>query len=263
DTLAVEVDSFHLQVSKTMDFADTLYSKRLYGTDHEYTLNTALDYDSTYYWRVVTYDSLSIFIESSDVYSFTVQGIPPAQPKNISPASATIDAGLNPTLTWSAVPDADNYHVQVSIYQNFSDSSFVATVPAPSTSVNVNVPLEAYTVYYWRVAASNQNGLGEWSLFWNFTTLYTGLHLPQGDFGAAAFPNPAQSNMTLSFMGEGAEGSVKLFDMQGKEVARLAEGFFAEEQQQVDINREGLEAGMYMLRLEQNGRYQTLKVVFE
>ncbi len=263
DTLAVEVDSFKLQLSKTLDFADTLLTANLLGDQNTYTMVNALDFDSTYYWRVITFDSLSFYIETSAVFSFTVQGVPPGRPTNVSPASASLDIAQNPTLTWTTLADADQYHVQISNYTNFSDTAFYAIVNAPSTSINVNVKLLPYHVYFWRVAGANANGLGEWSNFWNFTTLVTSLNGPQANFSMNAYPNPAANAMLLNFEGTGSEGRVSLYDLQGKEVAVVYSGIVEAGNNTLEINRNGLPSGMYMLRVVQNGQAQTLKVVFE
>lgn len=263
DTLAVEVDSFELQVSKSMNFADTVARAILQGDQTTFTLTNPLDYDSMYYWRVITFDSLAFYQEVSAVFSFTAQGVPPGRPVNVAPTSASIDIAIKPTLTWSTVPDADEYHVQVSTYTNFSDSVFYAVVNAPTTSVNVNVKLLPYTVYYWQVAGSNVNGLGEWSNFWNFTTLVTSLNGPNANFSLNAYPNPSTQKMVVSFEGAGTDGRVSLYDLQGKEIAVLLNGTIEAGNQSLEINRNGLSAGIYMLRVVQNGQAQTLKVIFE
>jgi|GEM_PF-2126053 len=262
DTTAVEVDSFGLQLSKTMNFSDTLLSTFLLGSQTTYTLTNSLDFDSTYYWRVISFDSLNFYQESSVIFSFTVQGVPPGQPNNVSPASASVDVSINPKLTWTSVVDADQYHVQVSTFVNFSDTVFYAVVNTPSTNVTVNVKLLSYKVYYWRVAGSNINGLGEWSNFWNFTTLVTGLNGPHANFSLNAYPNPSSDKMLVSFKGAGSNARVSLYDLQGKEVALVLDGPIEAGNQRLEINRNGLPAGIYMLRVEQNGQAQTLKVVF-
>jgi len=263
DTVAVEVDSFELQLSKTMDFADTLLQAMLQGSQTTYTVINTLDFVSTYYWRVISHDSFTFYQETSSVFMFTVQGVPPGKPTNVSPTSASLDVSINPTLTWSTVADADQYHVQVSTYSNFSDTAFYGIVNAPTTTVNVNVKLLPYKVYYWRVAGSNANGLGEWSNFWNFTTLVTSINGPQANFSLNAYPNPGTDKMLVSFEGAGVDGRVSLYDLQGKEVAVLLNGTIDAGNQSLEINRNGLPAGMYMLRVEQNGQAQTLKVIFE
>lgn len=263
DTLAVVVDSFELQISKNTNFSDTMLRWFLPGTQFTYTLSSSLDYDSTYYWRVISFDTVPMIIETSDVFAFTVVGPPPGQPTNFSPASASLDVSVKPTLTWSGVIDADEYHIQISTFTNFSDTAFYGIVNAPGTSVNVSVKLESYKVYYWRVVASNQNGKGEWSNYWNFTTLVTGLHKPEANFSMNCFPNPTNSGLTLSFEGIGTASSITMLDMQGKVVQVVLNETLTAGNHQVAIKRMGLPAGMYFIQLQQNGQTQTKKVVFK
>lgn len=263
DTTETPVDSLELQVSTAMDFSDTVVSAILVGTDTTYTLSDTLDLDSTYYWRVISFDSALFFVVTSDVFSFTVIGPPPGQPVNVSPMSASLDVSVFPTLTWSSVPLADEYHIHLSTYVNFSDSIYYGVVADPTVTVTVNVKLESYKVYYWRVGAKNINGLGEWSNFWNFTTLVTSLNTPQANFGMVAYPNPVQDKLILNYEGQGTQSRIRILDAQGKEVQLVMDEFVANGNQTVEISRDGLAAGLYFVKLEQNGMAQTLKVVFE
>jgi hypothetical protein len=263
DSLTVQVDSLELQVSKKMNFADTAISVILAGTDTTYTLSSPLELDSTYYWRVISYDSALFYVETSNVFSFKVIGSLPGRPTNVSPMAASTDVSIFPTLTWTSAAYADQYHIHISTYDNFSDSAYYGVVAAPTTTVNVNVKLESYKVYYWRVAAKNVNGMGQWSNFWNFTTLVTSLNTPQANFGLNVYPNPAQNNLIVNFEGEGAHSRITVLDAQGKEVQCVLEGNVSGGMQQIEVSRNGLPAGLYFVKLEQNGKTQTLKVIFE
>lgn len=263
DTTGTPVDSLELQVSTAMDFSDTVVRSILAGTDTTYTLTDTLDLDSTYYWRVISFDSALFYVETSDAFSFKVIGPLPGRPTNVSPMSASLDVWIFPTLSWTSVADADEYHIQISTYDNFSDSAYYGVVAAPTVSVNVNVKLESYKVYFWRVAAKNINGQGEWSNFWNFTTLVTGLNTPQANFGMVAYPNPVQEKLILNYEGQGNRSRISILDAQGKEVQLVKDEIVANGNQTVEISRNGLAAGLYFVKVEQNGMAQTLKVVFE
>ncbi len=263
DTTGLTVDSLAVELSKSMTFDDTLHRAVLPDTAVEYSIPSGvLEYDSMYYWRVISYWSTDS-MESSDVFSFTAIGIPPGQPTNMSPTSSSLDQSLMPTLTWNAVADADNYRVHVATFNNFSDTAFHAFVNAPTTSVTVNVRLESYTVYYWRVAAENQNGLGEWSNFWNFTTLVSGLRGAQPTLMLSAYPNPADEMVSLRFENKGTGNTVvRLLDVTGKEVQVLYDANPGPGNHDLVIERGNRKAGVYLLRVEENGLAHTLRVVF-
>lgn len=263
DSLTVQVDSLELQVSKTMAFDDTAISVILAGTDTTYTLTSPLQLDSTYYWRVISFDSALFYVETSTVFNFKVVGPVPGRPTNVSPLSSSTDISIFPALSWTSVPLTDEYHIQISTYDNFSDSAYYGVVAAPTVTVNVNIKLESYRVYYWRVAAKNINGMGQWSNFWNFTTLVTSVHTPQANFGLTSYPNPAQNNLILNFEGSGSHSRIALLDVQGKEVQLVLDETLAGGMQQVEVSRNGLPSGLYFVKLEQNGMTQTIKVIFE
>lgn len=262
DTLDVSVDSFTLQVSATNTFDAVVYRESFPDTVYSHTMTMTLEYDSLYYWRVMTYDSLGLKVDSSDIFSFTTIGPPPPAPNNLSPMSASIDVDLYPTLTWSSVPVAANYRVQVATLDNFSDIVVDTIVAAGTTSVNINIRLNSYTVYYWRVAAENTGGLSAWSNFWNFTTLVSSVRDVEGNFSLNAYPNPSTDKVLVSFETSVAgEGQLSLVDLNGKEVRMIARGMLEAGNHEYTIDRTGLSSGVYFVKLVHDGYAQTLKLV--
>jgi len=90
-------------------------------------------------------------------------------PLLVTPANGTVDLTITPILTWSGVPTATSYRVQVSQDSLFSIPSFdtvlsAITVMIPSGKITTN------TKYFWRANATNSVGTGAWSTIWNFTT---------------------------------------------------------------------------------------------
>lgn len=263
DTSGLMVDSLALELSKSASFADTFYRVVLADSITTYTIpGDTLKYDSTYYWRVTSYWATDS-TRWSDVFSFTAIGPPPGQPTNVAPAATALDQSLMPTLSWTAVPGADQYRVHIATFDNFSDTAFHAFVAAPNTSVTVNVRLNSYTVYYWRVAAENINGIGAWSNFWNFTTLVSGLNGAEPQLMLRAYPNPASEIVSLRFENKGTGNTViRLMDVTGKEVEVLYDANPGAGEHDLVIDRKNRPAGVYFLRVEEGGAAQTLRVVF-
>jgi lysyl endopeptidase len=93
-----------------------------------------------------------------------------------TPAAATLTAPANgatavttaPTLTWSAIPGASGYLVQVATDAAFTN--IVATGNVTGTSYTVSPTLQTTTNYFWRVRASNTCGDGAFSAVSSFTT---------------------------------------------------------------------------------------------
>jgi len=89
-------------------------------------------------------------------------------PAQVSPSDNTIGVALSPTLEWHESSRAISYTVQVSQNENF-DPLIVDQSGLTETSFQLSA-LENYTMYYWRVLATNDYGESDWSPVWSFTT---------------------------------------------------------------------------------------------
>lgn len=100
----------------------------------------------------------------------------PAAPNLISPANNSYVANTNPVMTWSTSSGATNYTIQISSTNTFSSIVDSATI----TTTNYTVPNGKLTVgssYYWRVKASSNLGVSNWSSVWMFS-IYNNLLSP-------------------------------------------------------------------------------------
>ena len=131
-----------------------------------------LQLGSNIYWRV----KAIIPSGTSDwslTWRFNVVYNAPAAPILLSPANGSIDQPFLPLFDWNDVATAQTYRIQVSHFSNFSpvllDSS---GIPVSQLQCPIFI-LNTGTQYFWRVNASNTNGLstGPWSSIWNFTTI--------------------------------------------------------------------------------------------
>jgi photosystem II stability/assembly factor-like uncharacterized protein len=94
---------------------------------------------------------------------------PPVTPAPLAPVNGLVDAALSLNLSWSVVPHAATYHVQVS-----TDAGFGTLAFEDSTLLSATVFLEnlsTSTVYHWRVRAKNYGGVSAWSTVRSFTTV--------------------------------------------------------------------------------------------
>ncbi|MFI5236320.1 MAG: FlgD immunoglobulin-like domain containing protein [Ignavibacteriales bacterium] len=160
--------SYHVQVSTDVSFNNLVIN--LSGiTDTHYEINSVTE-STTYFWRVNA-TSLVFTSDWSEVWNFTtaeIQSVPLA-PVLISPPDGTINASLTPVLTWTFVPDADYYQLQVAVDVSFNNIVFNdSTITDESQQVNA---LDEETQYYWRVNARNSSGISNWSSVWDFTTI--------------------------------------------------------------------------------------------
>jgi len=147
------------------------------GTETELTSTSAdisaLDYNTTYYWRVKATNG-GVVSDWSSVYSFTTYQPSLDTPTLAAPSDQSTGVTREPTLTWNEVSRATTYFVEYSTNSDFS-SKTEATVT--TTSKNLS-SLEYSTSYYWRVKAFDGSVYSDWSTASRFTTESLSLSSP-------------------------------------------------------------------------------------
>ncbi|MFL5923843.1 MAG: hypothetical protein ACJ74S_07730 [Gaiellaceae bacterium] len=122
------------------------------------------DETTTYYWAVLPAsaadgsDALPLGGPASAVGSFQKQSTPPAR---VFPASGSVFLD-QPRFQWTPVMGARNYRLQVSQDPSFGNP--IDDVTTASTAYSSNTTYPADTILYWRVRATDENGIGlTWS----------------------------------------------------------------------------------------------------
>ncbi len=92
----------------------------------------------------------------------------PAAPTLSSPSNGAMLPTSQPNLVWNSSANANNYTLQVSHENDFTNFIFNESV-GNTLSKQIN-GLSSGTLYYWRVNALNNDGPSAWSAVWNFTT---------------------------------------------------------------------------------------------
>ncbi len=139
-------------------------------------------------WSVVNISGLTPMM--AGVYNMTLQGLGasiqqtinlhltvlPGQPQGIatgvSPVEGAVDVAASPIFTWATVVYAQTYLVEIATNPVFAAGSVVVSEETSNDSL-FNVPLQPGTVYYWRVRADNECGLGNFSAVQAFVTSRT------------------------------------------------------------------------------------------
>ena len=139
--------------------------------------------DGSYFWRV------KVFIEGSwnsfSPYMYFTRANPPPQPK----APVGNIYLKNPTFTWTKVPGATSYNIQV-----YTGSSLIINKIVPSSTCGASQcsavigPLPYVTNYFWRVSAY-KGSWGPWSNYKYFTRL-TPIPTLVSPSGLITTPNP-------------------------------------------------------------------------
>ncbi|MCE1164775.1 MAG: dockerin type I domain-containing protein [Bacteroidetes bacterium] len=161
---------YRVQISTTNTFSSTVLDvSGLVNTGYVVPSGLLIN-NQQYFWRVNASNTGGTS-DWSTVWDFTTIPAPPPAPTLVSPANGAINVSTTVTFNWNTVSTAASYHLQVS-----SNSAFTALVIDQTgiTTTNYATPsgiLSGTTMYYWRVAGANAGGQGNWSTYWNFTTI--------------------------------------------------------------------------------------------
>jgi subtilisin-like proprotein convertase family protein len=92
--------------------------------------------------------------------------------KQLTPVVAATNISQTPTLTWTTVPDADFYEVELATSAAFPPSSVIASKNDLTVgSFSVPILLQKSFIYYWRVRPINDCGAHGWTETGVFVTL--------------------------------------------------------------------------------------------
>ncbi|MBS1536904.1 MAG: T9SS type A sorting domain-containing protein [Bacteroidetes bacterium] len=138
---------------------------------------------TVHYWRVRATRG-AIVSNWTPTRTFTTLFPPPPPPVLSLPTNNATAQSLSTVLNWLPALGAASYNVQVS-----TNASFIGLLVDSSltgTSLTLS-KLQNYTVYYWRVNATNVSGTSAYSTVWNFRTL----------IASTALSNPVTSTMEI------------------------------------------------------------------
>jgi hypothetical protein len=154
-------------------------------------LTTTLDIgplagSTLHYWRARATRG-AIVGNWSAIRTFTTLFPPPPVPILSTPVNNATAQALTTILTWLPSVGAASYRVQVSTNPAFTTT--IKDTSVAGTTITVQ-GLQNYTVYYWRVNATNVSGTSAYSAVWNFRTVIasTALTLPNNSDIEVALP---------------------------------------------------------------------------
>lgn len=120
-----------------------------------------------------------------------------------SPANGALVTTANPTVSWSSVPGATIFELEVSTSSDFNDTIFVQQLPVTSFMIS-DFPINE-GIHFWRVRAQNAVGvLSPWSNVFSFTVILKG----PGGTPVAAITHPSENTTIYLYGRVDFEGSV-------------------------------------------------------
>lgn len=177
----------------------------------------------------------------------------PVRPGLVSPLG-TASEPRNATLTWHVSERATSYRMQVSTIRTFIPVAADSTVT--DTTVQLS-PLAANTTYYWHVSAINDSGPSSYSDMGYFTTgdQIVAVREPMGNPASYAlsqnFPNPFNPATVIMYqLPEAGHVTLAVYDLLGREVAVLYDGFRRAGEYSATFDGRGLASGVYIYRLK-------------
>ena len=121
--------------------------------------------DGVYYWRVAASDAAGSSL-GSEIWSFTIDTIPPTTPTLLSPSMDSVINDDTVIFQWTDIAAAVEYGIQVDINPDFSSPIIDTTL----TNIRYSVSGLYDGDYYWRVNAKDDAGNWcSWSSFNMFT----------------------------------------------------------------------------------------------
>ena len=180
---------YRIQVSTVANFA-SFVDRDSTRTDTARTVGPLLA-EQTYYWRVQAVNGDGDG-EYSEVRSFTTRAGAVGKVTLVAPADdAKLTLGAGMILVWKPAPGAARYRVQISGTADFA--ARLVDDSAVTDTVKAILQLQDGKTYYWRVAAINSAGIGEYSDARKFTLnaiVATGPALLKPADGAADLERP-------------------------------------------------------------------------
>ncbi|MGM0745523.1 MAG: BspA family leucine-rich repeat surface protein [Bacteroidota bacterium] len=197
--------TFELQLSFANDFSTIVFSQDGISLT-EFQL-ADLSYETPYFWRVRGVNEAGQG-EWSSTWNFTTEGEPLSPPDIVqlsSPEDGATEISINPELAWDPAVDAGTYQVQLSTEDGFTsltvDQSSITETQLQVENLNYEV------LYYWRVRAVNEAGVGEWSSTWSFTTKEEPLAPPEIVTLSSPVDGATDVSNSLAFAWESSEGA--------------------------------------------------------
>lgn len=144
-----------------------------YHKSTSYQLND-LDYNTTYYWKIVAKDGKG-WVIAGPIWSFTTQNQgqtnnPPEVPSNPNPPNGAQDVpATTPIISWQCY-DPDGDMLMYDIYLGTNQNNLQKIKANHSNTSYQLQNLNLNTTYYWKIVAKDVKGAQTEGPVWNFTT---------------------------------------------------------------------------------------------
>lgn len=195
----------------------------------------------TYYWRVFAYAGGGKS-EASSTWTFSTAVRPPDV---VAPTNRQENvAGLPVSLTWSRIPEALSYDVEVAT--NLTFSTIVASASNVTDTTTSISGLASNTRYFWHVRSADADTFGIWCQRSQFTTgVLTSVQEDDVADQIKVVPDPANDHLVVTT--ETAQGVIEIVNIDGAIVFTTSVNTLST---RIDVRH--LATGMYTLHHRDN-----------
>ncbi|KYK25130.1 hypothetical protein AYK24_05345 [Thermoplasmatales archaeon SG8-52-4] len=127
-----------------------------------------LDFDTTYYWKIVAWDEYD-YSSTGPTWSFSTEdNLPPNTPSDPSPANGATDVSIEKILKWTGGdPNSGDMLTYEVYFGTSSPPPLVGSVTQPAFDPGT---MSLGTIYYWQIVTEDSGGLEASGPIWQFTT---------------------------------------------------------------------------------------------
>jgi M6 family metalloprotease-like protein len=185
--------SYHLQVSGNNAFTNLVLDQNV-GNNTGYDLAGFPNNGGTFWWRVRAGNAAK-WSSWSTVWSLVNGTLTVPPPALSAPANGSNVSGTKVTFSWGVSSGADNYQLQVSRNESFTNLLFNQVIGYNMEYEVAGFPNDGST-FWWRVKAGNGSIWSAWSSVWS---LVNGASLPPTLSAPANGSNAAGTTVSFSW----------------------------------------------------------------
>lgn len=199
-----------------------------------------------------------------------IQGDFDPVPNQVFPFDGQVSLPDELTLDWKAVGNVDGYTVQLDTTPGFtsalfiqSNTNYISASPNNADTEHEVLSLLHGETYYWRVSSETGNVASDWSDTWQFTVSDNGVNvgeLSEQTTTFSIYPNPATEASVIEFsVAAASDADLRVYDLTGREVALLCQQTDIVGTKRYQLNKIGLNPGVYLARLQINNDIRVSK----
>ncbi len=154
-------DHYQLQVATNSAFTAPAINESVSTlSSPTFTPTAELTPNTTYYWRVASYNTLGQYSQWSAVRTFQTSIIPPLL---LTPTPDKFLTTLKPVFDWQDVPGATGYIIEVATNSEFTTKVWSVTLTTATSTYTPTANLPGKKILFWRVQTRGPSGLSGWS----------------------------------------------------------------------------------------------------